>query len=244
MSEWYYALGNQHRQGPVPEEALVGLFRSGRITLDTLVWREGQAQWQPLSDFADELDLAASEARTSRAPSATPPQLTDSYANNRVSPAAARPKQGLSGCMTAVIVCVIGGGILLAILGILAAIALPEYQGYVMRTKTTQALHQIEELKPMVVEFHLENTTCPTDGDPGFDSLEDYAYGNIGAVRVGDFGKRGHCGIEVTIEASDASMRRFDGRLLWLEYNPATGQWLCRSNIDDKYLPTTCRPDP
>ncbi|WP_152983968.1 DUF4339 domain-containing protein, partial [Stenotrophomonas panacihumi] len=59
MSEWYYAEGNRQRIGPLPDENLVELYRSGRIGLDTLVWREGLPQWRPLGDFADELALPA-----------------------------------------------------------------------------------------------------------------------------------------------------------------------------------------
>jgi hypothetical protein len=52
MSDWYYSAGNNQRQGPLSSDDLVAQFRYGRIGLDTLVWRENQAQWQPLRDFA------------------------------------------------------------------------------------------------------------------------------------------------------------------------------------------------
>jgi hypothetical protein len=42
---WYYVLDGQ-RFGPVAETELVELFRSGKINRDTLVWREGMAEWQ------------------------------------------------------------------------------------------------------------------------------------------------------------------------------------------------------
>jgi len=45
---WYYALGNE-RQGPVDDAELDRLIASGTITNDTLVWRAGMADWQPLS---------------------------------------------------------------------------------------------------------------------------------------------------------------------------------------------------
>lgn len=45
---WYYADGGQQK-GPVDESALDDLVRSGVIQADTLVWREGQANWQPYS---------------------------------------------------------------------------------------------------------------------------------------------------------------------------------------------------
>ncbi|MBP3983685.1 RDD family protein [Pseudoxanthomonas helianthi] len=57
MSAWYYADRNRNRQGPVESAALARLFREGRLQLDSLVWREGLANWQPLGDFAAELGL-------------------------------------------------------------------------------------------------------------------------------------------------------------------------------------------
>ncbi len=45
---WYYALGNE-RQGPVDDAALDRLIAAGTVTPDTLVWRAGMADWQPLA---------------------------------------------------------------------------------------------------------------------------------------------------------------------------------------------------
>ena len=43
---WYYAVGSQ-QQGPVSEDQLQVLIKDGVVTGDTLVWREGMANWQP-----------------------------------------------------------------------------------------------------------------------------------------------------------------------------------------------------
>ncbi|MBI0320566.1 DUF4339 domain-containing protein, partial [Streptomyces javensis] len=56
MSEWFHAEGNR-QQGPLPAEQLVELFRNNQISLDTLVWRGGLPQWQPLRSVVDELGL-------------------------------------------------------------------------------------------------------------------------------------------------------------------------------------------
>lgn len=56
MTEWYYAEGQQ-RQGPVPEQDIRQLFQRGQLTLETLVWREGMAQWAELRTKVDELQL-------------------------------------------------------------------------------------------------------------------------------------------------------------------------------------------
>ncbi len=43
---WYYAVGSQ-QQGPVTDEQLQALVKDGVVTGDTLVWRDGMANWQP-----------------------------------------------------------------------------------------------------------------------------------------------------------------------------------------------------
>ena len=45
---WYYALGNE-RQGPIDDAALDRLIATGVVTADTLVWKAGMADWQPLA---------------------------------------------------------------------------------------------------------------------------------------------------------------------------------------------------
>jgi len=45
---WYYHSGGQ-QLGPVSDAELTNLLQSGRINRNTPVWREGMADWQPLS---------------------------------------------------------------------------------------------------------------------------------------------------------------------------------------------------
>jgi len=45
---WYYAEGSR-QVGPVEESALDDLVRAGVVRDDTLVWRDGMANWQPHS---------------------------------------------------------------------------------------------------------------------------------------------------------------------------------------------------
>lgn len=56
---WYYVDEDGTQCGPVPREELEGLRRSGRITDETSVWREGMDDWLPL----DRADLSGPSAR-------------------------------------------------------------------------------------------------------------------------------------------------------------------------------------
>jgi len=73
---WYYALGNE-RQGPIDDAALDRLIATGVVKSDTLVWRAGMADWQPLA-----------QARPSAAPS---PVIPPPPAAITPAPAAAVP---------------------------------------------------------------------------------------------------------------------------------------------------------
>jgi len=59
MTQWYYADADGVRQGPVEGEAVVALYAAGAVQLQTLVWRDGLAGWQPLATVAAELGLQA-----------------------------------------------------------------------------------------------------------------------------------------------------------------------------------------
>jgi len=49
---WYYAEGGA-QNGPVAEEEFAELVRVGKVRADSLVWREGMANWQPYSTVAE-----------------------------------------------------------------------------------------------------------------------------------------------------------------------------------------------
>ena len=62
---WFYEMNGQ-QAGPVSETELDELFRTGKISHATLVWREGMADWQPLADARPNLPprLAANPGGT------------------------------------------------------------------------------------------------------------------------------------------------------------------------------------
>jgi uncharacterized RDD family membrane protein YckC len=50
VMNWYYVDGARNQAGPVDEAAFDALIASGTITAETLVWREGMANWLPLRE--------------------------------------------------------------------------------------------------------------------------------------------------------------------------------------------------
>ena len=66
---WYYALANE-RQGPIDDATLDGLIAAGTVTPDTLVWRAGMTDWQPLAQARPRVTpVPARSCRLRRPPS-------------------------------------------------------------------------------------------------------------------------------------------------------------------------------
>lgn len=236
VSQWFYAEGNRERRGPITDDNIVELFQSRRIDEDTLVWREGAGDWRPLREFASELGLDMAQAASTTAPIG-PPSLPPGLQTIHTPPAAA-PRQGLSGCAIAGIIAAVVGVILIAIVGILAAIALPAYQDYVLRSKVTMANGQMTALKQQVTEFVATNERCPVNDDEGFGSPDSYADGDVAEINIGRF-ENGHCGLEARLHVPKHT--QLDGKSLWLDYDMQADTWECSSDVEDKYLPISCR---
>jgi hypothetical protein len=77
MTEWYYGTQGQ-QQGPVTETELRQLMAQGVVTRETLVWRDGLAEWKPMGDVAEllapPLGAAAAMAYTQQAAYGVVPQ--------------------------------------------------------------------------------------------------------------------------------------------------------------------------
>lgn len=253
MSQWFYAEGNRQQRGPLSSDELAALYHSSRIALDTLVWRDGMAQWLPLSAVSAEigLDTTASIIPAVDAGMAAPPMppaLPEPAAADpsRVPPAASvppaytmpPPKQGLSGCAIAGIIGAVALVLLVAIGAILAAIAMPAYQQYVTRAQASAAFSELAPIKADVAGFVQEHGRCPVNDDEGFEAPEGYASTNLGAVRIGRF-DNGHCGVEAELALPES--QALGGKLLWLDYDGEQQRWECSGEPDDKYLPADCR---
>ncbi|OAX53110.1 pilus assembly protein PilA [Xanthomonas translucens pv. poae] len=228
LSAWYYADAARDRHGPLSTAALLERLRDGLLDRDTLVWREGLPDWRPLHTLADELGLPAM---------ATPPPLPPpAIATTAV--VAAAPRNGLSGCGVGTLVAAVVGAVLLTIIGILAAIAVPAYQDYTLRAKATQAIGSMAPLQAQITSFAAQQGRCPVNGDSGFGTAPSYASDFVAQVRIGRF-DNGHCGLEATVHAPGQA--KLDGKALWLDYDERTSAWKCSAELEDRYLPAHCR---
>ena len=244
MSGWYYADRNREQHGPVSSDELVTHYRFGRVALDSLVWREGLPQWQPLRDFADELGLNPAPVETVGTPPPVPPAPAGPAATaapqDRLlrTPAAPVAKPRMSGGKIALIVAAVLLVPCLGIGGILAAIALPAYQDYTLRAKVAQGIAASQPLKQQVEAIRVGGERCPGNGEDGIGTPESYAGTYVTRATVGEFDD-GTCGFE--LEFGNTGNTQIDGRKLWWDLGSDNSEWHCSSEIDDKWLPLECR---
>jgi len=119
--------------------------------------------------------------------------------------------------------------IVVAIIGILAAVALPAYQDYTTRAKVSEVIVMASPAKLAVAE------TSSSLGGLGYDfpGATKYVSGITIASTTG-------------VVTAVSTVQNATGNIVLtpVEVTAGTGQlrWTCSSNISPKYLPTECRP--
>jgi type IV pilus assembly protein PilA len=126
--------------------------------------------------------------------------------------------------------------IVIAILGILLAIAIPAYQDYTIRAKVSEGINLAASAKLGVSEYVQSEGAWPADnGEAG---LSGTIQGNdVSGVVVAD-------GL-ITITYGNGAPAEIDGSTLELSPYTTAGStiWTCGSggDVEDRFRPSTCR---
>ena len=130
--------------------------------------------------------------------------------------------------------------IVVAIIAILAAIALPAYQDYVIRSQVSEGSVLADGAKTAVAEFYSNTGHAPAGNTSAGLALPGSITGKfVSQVQV--------VGGVITATYSSASPQRANSKIntSTLTFSPqfSTGStvWTCKSAITEKYLPVICR---
>lgn len=128
--------------------------------------------------------------------------------------------------------------IVVAIIGILAAVAIPAYQDYIARSQMTEAMSLASGLKTNVAETYgqIGTFTGISSGSNGIPATTDVKGSYVAQVAVLDGV------ITATMKSSGISQGILSGTLV-LKPTDSTGSitWACTSTtIKQKYLPKAC----
>ncbi|MEM7433419.1 MAG: pilin [Pseudomonadota bacterium] len=134
--------------------------------------------------------------------------------------------------------------IVVAIIGILAAIAIPAYQDYTIRAQVSEGLNLAAGAKAAVTEYYQDTgDLATTNNEAGLDAAAAIQGNYVTAVGVGGDGNGTAGNIEVTY-GNDVNSA-IAGDTLVLAPDTSLGGsvvWECSSpDLDDKHLPAACR---
>ncbi|MEN1960937.1 pilin [Luteimonas sp. MJ246] len=133
--------------------------------------------------------------------------------------------------------------IVVAIIAILAAIALPAYQDYVARAQVSEAMSLSSGARTAVAEYYADRGDWPTtNAMAGLSPATSITGRYVADVTVA----AANGVIEATMKGAGSASSKIAGDVFSLTPADAGGSitWNCNTattTIDDKYLPSSCR---
>src|SRR5690349_11125210 len=137
--------------------------------------------------------------------------------------------------------------IVVAIIAILAAIAIPAYQNYVAKSQFSESQTVADGIKTAVAEYWTQKGACPVLGtSAGFPkAAASYAgkYVKEADIANGTATKSATCDITVTFKPAGSVSKGIAGGVATFKGSEDGGNfsWACSANVDDKYLPAACQ---
>jgi type IV pilus assembly protein PilA len=128
--------------------------------------------------------------------------------------------------------------IVVAIIGILAAIALPAYQSYTIRAQVSEGLELSGPVKNAVATFVNDNGTFPTDNsDAALEVATNYSGSYVTSISVSD--------AVISIQFGNKANAQIAGETITVTAvnNAGSVSWTCASGgvIKNAYLPSSCK---
>lgn len=129
--------------------------------------------------------------------------------------------------------------IVVAIIAILAAIALPAYQDYVARSQVSEAMSLASGAKTAVAEYYADRGTWPSSNTAAGLALAS----SISGKYVTSTTISGNGLITSKFKAAGSVSKKIENATFTLTPadNGGSIKWTCGGSIADKYKPSSCR---
>ena len=147
--------------------------------------------------------------------------------------------------------------IVVAIIGILAAIAIPQYQNYVARAQVAEGLNLAAPFKTAISEYYITTGKYPQGSKS--DKHEALGISTVGTDFAGSYVSKIRLGKEAAVNNGtfeivfgEEASEQLEKRSFWMVPNDEGGSisWRCATTIaagdstvvpiDEKYLPSSC----
>ena len=130
--------------------------------------------------------------------------------------------------------------IVIAIIGILAAIAVPAYQNYIIRVKIGEGLILAAPAKIGMSEYHSAKNSWPqNNGQAGIAPVDEISGNYVESIKVGEAEGKGV--ITITYKATLGTSTSKDTLKLEGTVGQGSYSWVCFSSvIKSRFLPPAC----
>jgi type IV pilus assembly protein PilA len=128
--------------------------------------------------------------------------------------------------------------IVVAIIGILAAVAIPQYQNYTARAQAAEAWNVIGGLKTPIVDQYASDASAASCAAPAGSVTSGKYVGSITFTASGTAPDL-KCKAEATYKTTGVN-QKVSGKKLALEYTSSTGAWACTSDLAAEVKPASC----
>ncbi len=135
--------------------------------------------------------------------------------------------------------------IVVAIIGILAAIAIPAYENYVAKAQFTEAISLMSGEKIPVTNYYTENDACPANGTAGIPNAASIVGKYVASITTGGVAaSTGGCTIAATFLGTGVNAGLATHTVtFYMHTNPgAPIVWTCSSaSISQSLMPSICK---
>jgi type IV pilus assembly protein PilA len=122
--------------------------------------------------------------------------------------------------------------IVVAIIGILAAIAIPQYQDYTARAQASEAFSLLDGLKTPTLEAFVQDGTWAMPA--GAVTVGKYVSGITATAAPG-------ANLLVATFVAAGANSKILGKTVTLTYDDTTGAWTCASTLPTEIAPKSCQ---